>query len=80
MFFNSPHNKREHMSGKKHLMVVASQVQHAEKAHSSSRTKEPEQRKADEPAEVQVPLDGDVPIFTEEFLNYNKGRVGLQHG
>jgi len=37
----------------------------------------PEPKKVEESSEsqsLQVPLDGDIPIFTEEFLNYNKAR------
>lgn len=78
LYFNSPHNKREHMSGKKHLAVVSSQMDKSEKheektnGRDSSDTKKVEETSDSQP--LQIPLDGDIPIFTEEFLNYNKAR------
>ena len=81
LYFNSPHNKREHMSGKKHFAVISSQMDRAEKqaekatnGKDSSVAKKVEEVSAD-PQPTQIPLDGDIPIFTEEFLNYNKGNI-----
>lgn len=78
LYFNSPHNKREHMSGKKHFAVISSQMDRAEKhAEKTANVKDSaEVKKTEETTEsqpLQIPLDGDIPIFTEEFLNYNKG-------
>lgn len=77
LYFNSPHNKREHMSGKKHFAVISSQMDRSEKHIEKTNGKDvPEPKKVEESSEsqsLQVPLDGDIPIFTEEFLNYNKG-------
>lgn len=78
LYFNSPHNKREHMSGKKHFAVISSQMDRSEKHIEKTNGKDvPEPKKVEESSEsqsLQVPLDGDIPIFTEEFLNYNKAR------
>ncbi|XP_073239232.1 high mobility group protein 20A-like [Porites lutea] len=80
LYFNSPHNKREHMSGKKHFAVISSQMNRAEKQQGEKTTNGkdmPQVKKVDESTEsqsLQIPLDGDIPIFTEEFLNYNKAR------
>lgn len=78
LYFNSPHNKREHMSGKKHFAVVSSQMDKSEKreekanGRDSSDTKKVGDSSDSQP--LEIPLDGDIPIFTEEFLNYNKAR------
>lgn len=79
LYFNSPHNKREHMSGKKHFAVISSQMDRAEKhaektvnVKDSAEVKKTEETTESQP--LQIPLDGDIPIFTEEFLNYNKAR------
>ena len=83
LYFNSPHNKREHMSGKKHFAVISSQMNRAEKQQGEKTTNgkdRPHVKKVDESTEsqsLQVPLDGDIPIFTEEFLNYNKGNGNI---
>lgn len=77
LYFNSPHNKREHMSGKKHFAVISSQMDRAEKQDKANGKDAQEAKKVDQPTEsqsLQIPLDGDIPIFTEEFLNYNKAR------
>ena len=66
------------MSGKKHFAVISSQMDRAgrqlEKTTNGKDTSE--SKKVEDPSEnqsQQIPLDGDIPIFTEEFLNYNKG-------
>ena len=66
------------MSGKKHFAVISSQMDRAEKhAEKTANVKDSaEVKKTEETTEsqpLQIPLDGDIPIFTEEFLNYNKG-------
>lgn len=67
------------MSGKKHFAVVSSQMdkseKHVEKANGrdSSDAKKVEENSDSQP--LQIPLDGDIPIFTEEFLNFNKGKA-----
>ena len=64
------------MSGKKHFAVISSQMDRAEKQDKANGKDAHEAKKVDEPTEsqsLQIPLDGDIPIFTEEFLNYNKG-------
>ena len=65
------------MSGKKHFAVISSQMDRSEKHIEKTNGKDvPVLKKVEEssePQSLQVPLDGDIPIFTEEFLNYNKG-------
>ena len=67
------------MSGKKHFAVISSQMDRSEKYIEKTNGKDTvtsETKKGEdssEPQSLQVPLDGDIPIFTEEFLNYNKG-------
>lgn len=66
------------MSGKKHFAVISSQMDRAEKqAEKAANNKDvTESKKVEESSDTQsqqIPLDGDIPIFTEEFLNYNKG-------
>ena len=68
------------MSGKKHFAVISSQMDRAEKqVDKRTNGKDvPDVKKVDEHSESssqQIPLDGDIPIFTEEFLNYNKGNI-----
>lgn len=70
------------MSGKKHFAVISSQMNRAEKqGEKTTNGKDmPQVKKVDESTEtqsLQVPLDGDIPIFTEEFLNYNKGNGNI---
>ncbi|KAK3754936.1 hypothetical protein QZH41_019352, partial [Actinostola sp. cb2023] len=74
MFFNSPHNKREHLLGKKHNMNL---MEYAEKEKQELKEKSapvPVKKEEKETSEESFPVDGDIPIFTEEFLNYNKVR------
>ena len=66
------------MSGKKHFAVISSQMDRAERQleKTTNGKDTSESKKVEEPSETQsqqIPLDGDIPIFTEEFLNYNKG-------
>lgn len=65
------------MSGKKHLAVISSQMDRLEKYGEKTNGKDvSDVKKVEEPSEpqsLQIPVDGDIPIFTEEFLNYNKG-------
>ncbi|KXJ27133.1 high mobility group protein 20A [Exaiptasia diaphana] len=74
MFFNSPHNKREHLMGKKHNMIL---MEAAEKEKQEVKDKSAPvtvKSEVQETPEEAFPVDGDIPIFTEEFLNYNKVR------
>ena len=59
-YFNSFHNKREHVLGRKHLQKVAKKLR--EETESNA-----------EKEEEQYP-GLNVPIFTEEFLTYSKGK------
>ena len=72
------------MSGKKHFAVISSQMDRSEKHIEKTNGKDvPEVKKVEESSEsqsLQVPLDGDIPIFTEEFLNYNKGNYSCNLG
>ena len=68
------------MSGKKHFAVISSQMDRAERQleKTTNGKDTSESKKVEEPSETQsqqIPLDGDIPIFTEEFLNYNKGTL-----
>ncbi|XP_031574462.1 high mobility group protein 20A-like isoform X2 [Actinia tenebrosa] len=71
MFFNSPHNKREHLMGKKHNMMLMGKTEGTDKTEIKEQSVEKEEEDTTEDA---IPVDGDIPIFTEEFLNYNKVR------
>ncbi|XP_032238090.2 SWI/SNF-related matrix-associated actin-dependent regulator of chromatin subfamily E member 1-related isoform X2 [Nematostella vectensis] len=81
MYFNSPHNKREHLNGKKHQMMLnTAAAEKKEKLSTSVKDKKTDSRSAspveamdDDDGDV-AQTDGDIPIFTEEFLNYNKVR------
>lgn len=68
------------MSGKKHFAVISSQMDRAERQleKTTNGKDTSESKKVEDPSETQsqqIPLDGDIPIFTEEFLNYNKGML-----
>ena len=66
------------MTGKKHFAVVSSQMDKAEKqAEKASKDIQQDGKKIEDSCVVSpslpFPEDGDIPIFTEEFLNFNKG-------
>ena len=68
------------MSGKKHFAVISSQMDRAERRleKTTNGKDTSESKKVEDSSETQsqqIPLDGDIPIFTEEFLNYNKGML-----
>ena len=78
LYLNSPRNKREHMSEKKDFAVISSQIDRAGKCAEktvnvidSAEVKKAEKTTESQP--LQIPLDGDIPISTKEFLDYNKG-------
>ena len=79
LYFNLPHNKREHMSEKDHLAVISSQIDKAGKCAEKTVNviDSAEVKKAEgettEPQPLQIPLDGDIPISIKEFLDCNKG-------
>ena len=68
------------MTGRKHFMVVTGQM---DKQPSLKVSEKPSRvakeipsdvpKATEETADPGYPTDGDIPIFTEEFLNYNKG-------
>lgn len=69
------------MSGKKHFAVVSAQMEKSEKYEKPNGKDVSDAKKVEETSEsqpLQIPLDGDIPIFTEEFLNYNKGKTMLK--
>ena len=89
MRFNSIHNKREHVGGRKHLLVM-------QKIDPNGDTGEKSAEKTGEGVRVSDGVedkDGDtfsesntfnvtvgesnmdIPIFSEEFLNHNRSKL-----
>lgn len=71
------------MTGRKHFMVVTGNMEKNPNVKITEKISAPKpgretpsdvlKSKEGESGDPGYPTDGDIPIFTEEFLNYNKG-------